>query len=157
MKRITLISVFCLIFGLLVIFFVTMKNTFLTDNIDCRSVVKFHKDGQILSLSVNPKFFSGSGVITLSGVLYDADKPLGYISKTVSFHYVKKGDIYQLKSEMILNSPQSTMTEQQQMRWLPVFFSQSGKILNIEVNRQGVSGWIISAEAVPLYLCEKSD
>lgn len=157
MKRIVYISGLCLTLVLLGVTIVTIKENFISDAMDCRGVVKFHKDGQVLSFSLKQKINLGRGVVTLSGVLYSGEEPQEYISKTVSFHYVKNGDIYSLTSDNISDSPQITLTVQQQRQWLPLFFSQPGEVLNLEMDRQGLSDWVVSSDAVPLYLCEKSD
>lgn len=157
MKRITLISAFFVTLGFLLLPVVTLKRNVFNDAMSCRGVVKFHKEGQVLSFSVKQEFHKGKGIVILSGVLYRGNAVQGYISKTVSFHYVKNGGFYSLTSDGIIDSPQITMSLQEQKRWLPLFFSQTGKTLNLEIDHQGLSGWVVSADSVPLYLCEKSD
>ncbi|MEW5289861.1 hypothetical protein ABW286_11810 [Erwinia papayae] len=99
---------------------------------------------------------SGQGTISISGVLYNGKKISGYLSKTVNFTYKKNGENYLVKSDLILNSPQMTLTPDVEKRWLPDFFITKGQSLLWKIKHLNNRSWLIYSETVPLYLCEKN-
>lgn len=99
---------------------------------------------------------SGTGTVSLSGVLYKKNEAAGYISKTVRFSYEKKDNTYLVTSEFISKSPQMTLSQDQEKKWLPSFFYEAGKKLVWTIRPVSNDASLVSSETVPLFLCEKT-
>ncbi len=125
------------------------------DDIICKSDVSFIRDSERLNLSVTQKLIDNNGTMSISGILYSRKHVVGYISKTVDFSYRKMEDTYYLTSKSVLNSPQITLSLQQQQVWLPNFFMKKGERLTLEMKRINKYRWMIFSETVPLFMCER--
>lgn len=122
----------------------------------CKAEVSFVKNKEMLNMVVYQNLFSGTGTLSISGVLYERDKVAGYISKTIMFTYEKKGYTYVVISQAILRSPQMTLSKDKEHKWLPAFFYESGKSLVWTIRPVSKNASLISSGIVPLFLCEKS-
>ena len=92
----------------------------------------------------------------MSGILYENDKVKSYLSKTVSFSYIQNRFFYYFRSELIMNSPQMTMSLTDQNTWLPDFFTENNKQLVLKIRPYGKDAWIFYPENTPLFICERS-
>lgn len=92
----------------------------------------------------------------MSGISYENNKVSAYLAKTVSFSYLQNSDYYNFRSELIINSPQMTMSVSDQKRWLPDFFTEPDKPLLLKSRRYGKDAWIFYSENTPLLVCVRS-
>ncbi|MGE9552848.1 hypothetical protein ACQPT2_16890 [Erwinia amylovora] len=122
----------------------------------CKAEVSFVRGDDRLNMITFKSLFSGVGTVSISGVLYNRDKTAGYISETIRFSYEMKGDTYFVTSELISKSPQMTLSQSQEEKWLPSFFYEKGKSLVWNIRPVGNNASLIFSETVPLFLCEKT-
>ncbi|MGC0871205.1 hypothetical protein [Pantoea agglomerans] len=126
------------------------------DTISCKSDVSYHWRKNQLDLLITQHLQDGKGILSISGILYDNDKAKAYLSKTVSFSYQQNGNFYYFRSELIMDSPQMTMSLSDQKRWLPDFFIDTNKPLLLKAMLYGNGAWIFYSENTPLFVCERS-
>jgi hypothetical protein len=124
--------------------------------ISCTADVTYQWKMGRLVLLISQNLHDGKGVLSMSGVLYEKDKGKSYLSKTLSFSYIQNGFFYYLRSELIINSPQMTMSLYDQKEWLPDFFIENNKSLVLKIRPYGKDAWIFYSENTPLFICERS-
>lgn len=122
----------------------------------CKAEISFVKDADRLSIATFHSFFSGVGTVSVSGVLYNRNKAVGYISKTIRFSYKKTDNTYIVTSEVISRSPQMTLNQDQEKKWFPSFFYEVGKSLVWTIRPVSKNASLIFSETSPIYVCEKT-
>lgn len=144
-----------LVFSLVTYFCFFIKNQSRPEG-ECKAEISFIKGNERMNIVSFQNLDSGQGTISISGVLYNGKKISGYLSKTVNFTYKKNGDNYLVRSDLILNSPQMTLTPDVEKRWLPDFFITKGQSLLWKIKHLNNRSWLVYSETVPLYLREKN-
>lgn len=145
---------------LLIIVFVAiyMLSPFVRDEkkaITCKADVSYHSQQDKLDMLITQNLHDGKGVLSLSGIYYENDKKKSYLSKTVSFSYVQANTYYKYWSDLIMDSPQMTMSLSDQKKWLPDFFTEIDKPLLQKIRPYGKNAWVVYSENTPLFVCEK--
>lgn len=151
MIKITLLIIFCIVIYLFTPFIRNGENT-----ISCNADVSYLWKQDRLDLLITQNLHDGKGVLSMSGILYENDKVKSYLSKTVSFSYVQNRFFYYFRSELIMNSPQMTMSLTDQKTWLPDFFTENNKSLVLKIRPYGKNAWVFYPENTPLFICEIS-
>ncbi|QAB32599.1 hypothetical protein [Pantoea ananatis] len=126
------------------------------NTISCKADVSYHWKQNRLDLLITQNLHDGKGVLSVSGISYENNKVSAYLAKTVSFSYLQNSDYYNFRSELIINSPQMTMSVSDQKRWLPDFFTEPDKPLLLKSRRYGKDAWIFYSENTPLLVCVRS-
>lgn len=151
MIKFILLIILCIIIFLFTPFSRSGENT-----ISCKADVSYQWKQDRLDLLITQNLHDGKGVLSMSGILYENDKTKAYLSKTVSFSYIQNRFIYYFRSELIMNSPQMTMSLSDQKKWLPDFFTENNKPLVLKIRNYGKDAWIFYSENTPLFICERS-
>lgn len=151
MIKIILLIIFCIVIYLFTPFIRNAENT-----ISCKADVSYLWKQDRLDLLITQNLHDGKGVLSMSGILYENDKVKSYLSKTVSFSYVQNRFFYYFRSELIMNSPQMTMSLTDQNTWLPDFFTENNKPLVLKIRPYGKNAWVFYPENTPLFICERS-
>lgn len=151
MIKVILLSIFCTVIYLFTPFSRNGENT-----ISCKADVSYLWKQDRLDLLITQNLHDGKGVLSMSGILYENEKVKSYLSKTVSFSYVQNRFFYYFRSELIMNSPQMTMSLTDQKTWLPDFFTENNKPLVLKIRPYGKNAWIFYPENTPLFICERS-
>lgn len=125
--------------------------------ISCTADVSYQWKQDRLDLLITQTLRDGKGVLSMSGILYDKNKTKSYLSKTISFSYLQNHFFYYFRSELIMNSPQMTMSFFDQKKWLPDFFTDNNMPLVLKIRPYGKDAWIFYAESTPLFICERSN
>lgn len=125
------------------------------DFISCKADISYQWNRNRLDLLITQYIQDGKGIISMSGILYEDDKTKSYLNKTVSFSYHQNNNFYYFRSELIMDSPQTTMNSSDQQKWLPDFFIDINKPLLQEVRPYGKNAWIFYSGSTPLFVCEK--
>lgn len=110
-----------------------------------------------MDLLITQTLRDGKGVLSMSGILYDKNETKSYLSKTISFSYLQNQFFYYFRSELIMNSPQMTMSLSDQKKWLPDFFTDNNMPLVLKIRPYGKDAWIFYGENTPLFICERSN
>ncbi|MFL1819132.1 hypothetical protein ACHY48_20115, partial [Pantoea agglomerans] len=58
------------------------------------------------------------------------------------------------QSEMIMNSPQMTMSVSEQKKWLPEFFINRDAVMLLKIKPYGKNAWLFYSATSPLFVCE---
>lgn len=124
--------------------------------ISCKADISYQWQDSTLNLFISQNIQNGKGILALSGTLHEKNKGDGYLSKTISFSYREQGYYYHLNSDLVINSPQMTMSVQDQRKWLPDFFIEKGKPLLLKIRPYGDKAWLFYSETTPLFVCERS-
>lgn len=122
--------------------------------ISCRSEISLHWQNSRLDILVTQSFDNGEGFVAVSGIGYNEDNSKAYLNKAISFSYRQKKEFYYLKSDIIVNSPQMTMSLSDQKKWLPDFFITPGSIFLLKINPYGRNAWLFYTENSPAFVCE---
>ncbi|CCG85774.1 hypothetical protein [Erwinia piriflorinigrans] len=152
MIKITLLIIFCIAIYLFTPF---IRNG--GDTISCKSDVAYHWKQDRLDLLTTQTLHGGKGVLSMSGILYEKDKTKAYLSKTVSFSYLQNSFFYYFRSELVIDSPQMTMSLSDQKKWLPEFFTENNMPLVLKIRPYGKDAWVFYSENTPLFICERSN
>jgi len=123
--------------------------------ISCRADVSYYWQKSRLDLLITQNFDDGKGFLSISGIGYNEDASKTYLNKTISFSYRQNKEFYYLKSEMIINSPQMTMSLGDQKKWLPDFFTNTDATLLLKIKPYGENAWLFFAGNNPTFVCEK--
>lgn len=145
------ISALLLVSASLMLFYFHKKEKSLT----CKAELSVIKDTQQLNIVSVLSLKSGKGVLTLSGVLYDGDQVAGNISRNIGFRYIKRGKNYAFRSIVVVNSPLMTLSQHDEEKWFPAFFSQKDQTVFFKIRPLSDNQWLIYSGVVPQYLCEK--
>lgn len=124
--------------------------------ISCKASVSYFWDKERLDLLISQNMHNGKGFLSVSGISYHRDNTKSYLDKSVSFSYRQNGDIYNFKSEMIMDSPQMTMSLSEEKGWFPEFFTNKGETLLLKIRPYGKRAWLFYAGNSPLFVCEKN-
>ncbi|MCT6592913.1 hypothetical protein N3553_23900 [Pantoea dispersa] len=124
--------------------------------ISCKASVSYFWNADRFDLLISQDLDSGKGVLSASGIVYHNDKMESYLNKMISFSYRKNKDFYNLRSEIIMDSPQMTMSVSEQRKWLPEFFINPDEIMLLKIKPYGHNAWIFYSSNIPLLVCEKS-
>jgi len=125
--------------------------------ISCTADVSYQWKQDRMDLLITQTLLDGKGVLSMSGILYDKNETKSYLSKTISFSYLQNQFFYYFRSELIMNSPQMTMSLSDQKKWLPDFFTDNNMPLVLKIRPYGKDAWIFYAENTPLFICERSN
>lgn len=123
--------------------------------ISCKANVSYLWDKERLDLLISQNMYNGKGFLSVSGISYHSDNTKIYLDKSVSFSYRHNKEIYNFKSEMIMDSPQMTMSLSEQKRWFPEFFTNKGETLLLKIKPYGKNAWLFYAGNSPLFVCER--
>jgi len=147
----SVLAILFITFAAVSIVFYYKKGTVLS----CKSELTVIKKNTRLDMITMLSLSSGKGVMTISGVLYDGKDTSAHISKNIRFTYEKNGEIYILKSDIIVNSPLMVMSPELEKKWFPGFYSHQGQVMVLKIRPVGEQGWFSYSGVVPQYLCEK--
>jgi len=125
------------------------------DAISCKTSVSYFWNADRFDLLISQDLDSGKGVLSASGIVYNNDKKEYYLNKMISFSYRKNKDFYNLRSEIIMDSPQMTMSVSEQRKWLPEFFINPDKTMLLKIKPYGQNAWVFYSSNIPLLVCEK--
>ncbi|NRH23225.1 hypothetical protein A8L51_21050 [Pantoea stewartii] len=123
--------------------------------ISCRADVSYYWQKSRLDLLITQNLDDGKGFLSISGIGYNEDASKTYLNKTISFSYRQNKEFYYLKSEMIINSPQMTMSLSEQKKWLPDFFTNTDANLLLKIKPYGDNAWLFFTGNNPAFVCEK--
>ncbi|PKC45543.1 hypothetical protein V461_05950 [Pantoea ananatis BRT98] len=149
-KLIYPVTVCCLCF---LIFPVSRKGS---ADISCKADVSYLWNEERLDLLISQDLDHGKGVISVSGISYISGKPESYLNKSISFSYLQHNDFYTFRSEMIMDSPQMTMSVSEQRKWLPAFFIKTDEKMLLKIRPYGKNAWLFYSANNPLLVCEKN-
>jgi len=128
---------------------------FLNDKaIECSANLLISRGKNSLNMKISQELDNGKGVWIISGSLNQDDKKY-FIGKTVEFNYSTTGEFYKLTSTEIQNSPSFDIPSGLQEKWLTKFASMEGETLTIRIEQLNNNSWVIFAQTLPLYICEK--
>lgn len=124
--------------------------------ISCKASASFFWNKERLDLLVTQDVHDGKGFLSLSGISYNGNDTESYLNKSISFSYRQNGENYYFKSEMIMNSPQMTMSLDEEKRWLPAFFFNTDSPLLLKIRPYGKNAWVFYSGIIPLFVCERN-
>lgn len=116
MIKVILLIILCIVIYSFAPFSRNGENT-----ISCTADVSYQWKQDRMDLLITQTLLDGKGVLSMSGILYDKNETKSYLSKTISFSYLQNQFFYYFRSELIMNSPQMTMSLSDQKKWLPDF------------------------------------
>ena len=122
----------------------------------CHAEFSFIRGDEKLNLVTFQHLFSGVGTVSVSGILSDRGKTVGYISKTISFSYEKKDNVYLATSRVISVSPQMSLSREVEKEWFPPFFYDVGQTLVWTARPVTHHSSLILTGTTPLFICEKN-
>lgn len=122
--------------------------------ITCKASVSYFWNGERLDLRISQDLDGGKGFLSVSGIVYNSDKTKSYLDKTISFSYRQNKEFYYFRSEMIMNSPQMTMSVSEQKKWLPEFFINRDAAMLLKIKPYGKNAWLFYSSTSPLFVCE---
>ncbi|MGP2504464.1 hypothetical protein ACTUSN_24290 [Pantoea ananatis] len=125
------------------------------DVINCKASVSYFWNDYRLDLFISQDLDDGKGFLSMSGIVRNGDKPEAYLNKTISFSYRRNKEYYHLRSEVIMDSPQMTMSVSEQEKWLPEFFISSDRTMLLKIKPYGKNAWLFYSANSPLFVCEK--
>lgn len=152
MIKVILLIILCIVIYSFAPFSRNGENT-----ISCTADVSYQWKQDRMDLLITQTLLDGKGVLSMSGILYDKNETKSYLSKTISFSYLQNQFFYYFRSELIMNSPQMTMSLSDQKKWLPDFFTDNNMPLVLKIRPYGKDAWILYAENTPLFICERSN
>jgi len=150
-----MIKIILLIICCVGVFFFIALDTSGRNTISCKADVAYSWKQNRLNILITQNLHDQKGVISMSGIYYENSKVSAYLAKTVSFSYLQNRNFYYLRSELIINSPQMTMSLSEQKKWLPDFFTEPDKPLLLKIRPYGKDSWIFYSENTPLFICER--
>ncbi|MCS4492675.1 hypothetical protein NXS97_00405 [Pantoea sp. B623] len=124
------------------------------DVISCKASVSYFWNEERLDLLISQDLDGGKGFLSVSGIFYKNDKTKSYLNKTISFSYGQNKEFYHFRSEMIMNSPQMTMSLSEQKMWLPEFFINRDRTMLLKIKPYGKKDWLFYSATSPLFVCE---
>jgi hypothetical protein len=123
--------------------------------ISCKASISYFWNEDRLDLLISQQLDGGKGFLSVSGIAYNSDKTRTYLNRTISFSYRQHKEFYNIKSEMIMDSPQMTMSVSEQRKWLPEFFIDSDRTMLLKIKPYGKNAWLFYAATTPLFVCER--
>ncbi|MCJ3377167.1 hypothetical protein LNY74_05735 [Klebsiella pneumoniae] len=124
------------------------------EQIECTADLLISRGDNSLNMKISQKLQGGKGIWIISGSVHQNDIKY-FIGKTVEFDYLNKGELYKLTSTSIQNSPQFNIPKVLEEKWLTRFAMNKGEALTLRIEKFNKSSWIVYAQTIPLYLCEK--
>ncbi|WP_152998386.1 hypothetical protein [Pantoea stewartii] len=122
----------------------------------CKAHVSYLWGKERLDLLISQSLHNGKGFLSVSGISYHSDNTKSYLDKSLSFSYHRNKDVYNFKSQMIMDSPQMTMSPSEEKRWFPEFFTNKGETLILKIRPYGKNAWLFYAGTTPLFVCERN-
>lgn len=123
--------------------------------LSCKASVSYFWNEDRLDLLISQQLEGGKGFLSVSGIVYNSDKTRTYLNRTISFSYRQHKEFYNMKSEMIMDSPQMTMSASEQRKWLPEFFIDSDRTMLLKIKPYGKNAWLFYSATTPLFVCER--
>lgn len=122
-------------------------------NLACSGTVIFHKERGQMRLATKLYLNDSQGSLSLNGFILNETSQKSFVSRTIFFSSTNSKSRYSWTSTKIFSSIDEDISEPLLKKWLPTFYRENNKEVNLFIQKMNINSVILSGDFVPYYVC----